>query len=242
MYALYLKELRSFLNSLIGYLTILFFVVSTGIWMWVFPGPGNVLDMGEASLRVLFSNAPVVFLFLIPAITMRSLAEENRTGTIELILTKPISDLSIILAKYFASVTLVLLALLPTLIYYYSVVELGDPKGNIDHAGTLGAYFGLFLLGAVFVSIGIFSSSLTKNQVIAFLIAVLLCFIVYIGFQFMATTLDAPFDLLFINLSIQEHYMGMQKGVIDSRDLIYYLSVITLFIVLTRTVMQSRKW
>ncbi len=242
MYALYLKELRSFLNSLIGYLTILFFIVSIGIWMWIFPGPGNVLDMGEASLRVLFSNAPIVFLFLIPAITMRSLAEENRTGTIELLLTQPITDTAIILAKYFASVTLVFLALLPTLIYYYSIVELGDPRGNIDHAGTLGAYFGLFLLGAVFVSIGIFASALTKNQVISFLIAILLCFTVYIGFQFMATTLNAPFDYLFINLSIQEHYMGMQKGVIDSRDLIYYLSVITLFILLTKMVMQSRKW
>ncbi len=242
MYALYLKELRSFLNSLIGYLTILIFIVSIGIWMWIFPGGGNVLDMGEASLRVLFSNAPIVFLFLIPAITMRSLAEENRTGTIELLLTKPISDLSIILAKYFASVTLVFLALLPTLIYYYSVVELGEPRGNIDHAGTLGAYFGLFLLGAVFVSIGIFASSLTQNQVVSFLIAMLLCFIFYIGFQFMAVTLEAPFDLFFINLSIQEHYLGMQRGVIDSRDLIYYLSVIALFIVLTRTVMQSRKW
>ena len=242
MYALYIKELRSFLNSLIGYLTILFFIISIGIWMWVFPGSGNVLDMGEASLRVLFTNAPIVFLFLIPAITMRSLAEENRTGTIELLLTQPITDTAIILAKYFASVTLVFLALLPTLIYYYSVVELGDPKGNIDHAGTLGAYFGLFLLGAVFVSIGIFASALTKNQVISFLIAILLSFTVYIGFQFMATTLSAPFDYLFINLSIQEHYMGMQKGVIDSRDLIYYLSVITLFIVLTKMVMQSRKW
>ena len=242
MYALYLKELRTFLNSLTGYLTMLFFVVATGIWMWVFAGPGNILEAGNASLRSLFSNAPIIFLFLIPAITMRSFAEENRTGTIELLLTKPISDTSIILAKYLASITLILLTLMPTLVYYYSVIQLGDPIGNIDHAGTWGGYFGLFLLGAVFASIGIFTSSLTNSQIISFLLSVVFSFIAYIGFQYMASTLQPPFDLLFINLSIQEHYLGMQRGVIDSRDLIYYLSVISLFLVLTKMVMQSRRW
>lgn len=210
--------------------------------MWVFNSPDNVLNFGEATLNSLFVNAPNIFLFLIPAITMRSFSEEKRTGTIEILMTKPISDTQIILAKYLAGVTLVLLSLLPTLIYYYSVIQLGEPVGNIDHAGTWGAYIGLFLLGASFVAVGIFASSITGNQVIAFLIALLFCFTIYIGFGFIAGTLAAPFDLIFINLGIYEHYISIQKGVIDSRDIIYYLSVIITFLLLTKLVLQTRKW
>ena len=242
MYALFLKEIRSFLNSLIGYITMAVFLIATGIFMWVFSGPSNVLDFGEASLQSLFINAPNIFLFLIPAITMRSFAEEKRTGTIEILMTKPLSDFQIILAKYFAGVALVLLSLLPTLIFYYSVVELGDTFGNIDHASAWGAYIGLFLLGAVFVAIGIFASSITTNQVIAFMIALLLCFAIYIGFQFLAAIFSAPFDLIFMNLGIHEHYVSLQRGVIDSRDIIYYVSAISLFLLLTKLALQTRKW
>ena len=218
------------------------FLIATGIFMWVFNGPDNVFDYGEATLNSLFVNAPNIFLFLIPAITMRSFSEEKRTGTIEILMTKPVSDLQIILSKYFAGVALVVFSLLPTLIYYYSVIKLGNPEGNIDHAGTWGAYIGLLLLGATFVSIGIFASSVTNNQVIAFLLGLFICFTVYIGFRFLANTLVAPFDLAFINLGIHEHYIGLQRGVIDTRDILYYLSVISIFILLTKLVLQSRKW
>ena len=242
MYALFLKEIRSFLNSLIGYITMAVFLIATGIFMWVFSGPSNVLDMGYSNLNSLFFNAPNIFLFLIPAITMRSFAEEKRSGTIEILMTKPLSDFQIILSKYLAGVVLVLLSLLPTLIFYYSVIQLGEPAGNIDHAGTWGGYIGLFLLGAVFVAIGIFASSITNNQVIAFMIALLFCFAVYIGFQFLAGLLTAPFDLIFINLGIHDHYTSLQRGVIDSRDVVYYLSVISIFLFLTKLALQTRKW
>ncbi len=242
MYALFLKEVRSFLNSLIGYITIAVFLIATGVFMWVFPGSSNVLDYGEASLNGLFFNAPLVFLFLIPAITMRSFSEEKRTGTIEILMTKPLTDIQIILAKYLAGLVLVLFSLLPTLIYYYSVIEMGDPVGNIDHAGTWGAYIGLFLLGGVFVAVGIFASSITSNQVIAFVVALLFCFILYLGFQYLAGTLEAPFDYIFIKLGVAEHYASIQRGVIDSRDIIYYFSTILVFLLFTRISLQSRKW
>ncbi len=202
----------------------------------------NVLNGGEASLKGLFYLAPYVFMFLIPAITMRSFSEEHKNGTMEMLLTKPITDLGIILAKYAAGVVLVILALLPTLIYYYAVIQLGEVKGNIDHAATWGGYIGLLLLGMTFVAIGIFASSITKNQIIAFLVAVLLSFVVYIGFQYMADNFIAPWDMFFIKLSVQEHYLSMQKGVIDSRDVVYYLSAIAVFILSTKISLQSRFW
>jgi ABC-2 type transport system permease protein len=242
MKALYIREIRGFLNSLVGYISVAVFLVTTGLFLWFFQSAYNILDYGEASLDAFFDVAPLIFMFLIPAITMRMFSEEKRTGTIELLLTKPISDTQIILAKYLAGTTLVLISLLPTLVYYYAIIELGEPKGNIDHAGTWGAYLGLFLLGAVFVAIGVFSSSITNNQVVAFLFSVIICFIVFIGFQFIADTLPAPWDLFFIQLSVQEHYLSLQKGVIDSRDVIYYLSVIALFIILTKVSLQSRNW
>lgn len=242
MKALYLKEIRSFLNSLVGYIAIAVFLTTTGMFLWYFSGPNNIIDYGEASLYSLFAIAPYVFMFLIPAITMRSFADEKRNGTIEILLTKPISDIGIILAKFFAGSTLVLLALLPTLVYYYSVIQLGEVKGNIDHASTWGSYTGLLLLGMTFVAIGNFASSITKNQIVAFLMAVLLCFLLYVGFQFFAENFVAPWDLFFIKLSIQEHFESMQKGVIDSRDVIYYLGAIVLFLFSTKLSLQSRFW
>ncbi|MFT6783907.1 MAG: ABC-2 type transport system permease protein [Saprospiraceae bacterium] len=242
MKALFFKEIRSFLNSLAGYIAILVFLITTGLFMWYFQMATNVLDYGEASLQSLFFTAPFVFLFLIPAITMKSFSEEKKNGTIELLLTKPITDTSIIMAKYLAGVVLVIFSLLPTLVYYYSVVQLGDPVGNIDHAGTWGSYIGLLLLGCTFLSIGIFASSITRNQIIAFLLGVLICFVVFIGFQFFADSFTAPYDLFFIKLSVQEHYISMQKGVIDSRDVLYYFSVILVFLFFTRVSLQSRFW
>jgi len=242
MWPIYLKELNSFLNSLIAYLVIGIFLVMTGLLMWVFPET-NVLDYGFADLETLFSMGPYVFMFLIPAITMRSLAEEKKGGTMEMLLTKPLSDLQIILGKYLACFSIVVLALIPTLIYFYSVYQLGNPVGNIDVPGVVGSYIGLLFLGAVFTSIGIFASSLTENQIVAFILAVFLCFLIYTGFSSLARlkALEA-ISLGMMQWGILYHYESMSKGLIDSRDVAYFLSVIGLMIFLTRFVLGSRKW
>jgi ABC-2 type transport system permease protein len=176
MIALLKKEIRSFLTSLIGYIVIAVFLIVTSLFMWVFPGSLNVMEAEYATLDTLFYIAPWVFLFLIPAITMRSLAEEQKEGTLELLMTKPITDLQIILAKYLAGLLVVVIAIFPTLVYFLSVYFLGNPVGNIDAGATWGSYLGLIFLASVYVSIGIFASSLTKNQIVAFLIAALISF------------------------------------------------------------------
>lgn len=243
MLALLQKEIKAFLSSLIGYIVIVVFLLLIGLIMWVFPTDMNVLNQGYASLETLFNIAPWVFMFLIPAITMRSFSEEKRTGTIELLLTKPLSDLQIILAKYFAGLILVLFSILPTLFYFASIYYLGSPVGNVDVGGTWGSYIGLLLLGGGFVSIGIFSSSLATNQVVAFIVAVFLCFICYIGFDALAS-LDAlgAIDYLVIKLGINEHYISISRGVLDTRDLLYFVSLSAFFVILTKLVLESRKW
>ena len=175
------KEISSYLSSLVAYVTIGVFLLVLGLFLWVFP-QSSILDYGYAGLDSLFSTAPYLFMFLIPAITMRSLAEERKEGTFELLLTRPLTDWQIVLGKYFASLLLVFFALAPTLVYYYSVYTLGAPQGNIDTGGVIGSYIGLFLLGGSFCAIGLFASSISKNQIIAFTIAVFLCFFFYSGF------------------------------------------------------------
>jgi ABC-2 type transport system permease protein len=211
--------------------------------MWVFPGEMNILDAGYANIDTLFVIAPWVFMFLVPAITMRSFADERKSGTIELLLTRPLSDLQIILAKYLAGITLVVLSLIPTLIYYISVHLLGNPVGNIDVGGMWGSYIGLLFLSSGFVAIGVFTSSITENQIIAFILAVFLCFFFYIGFDSISNlALFGKVDALIIQLGIQEHYISMSRGVIDTRDVVYFLSLAAFFILLTKTVLESRKW
>ncbi|HRP61077.1 MAG TPA: ABC transporter permease subunit, partial [Vicingus sp.] len=183
MFALINKEIRSFLGSLIGYIVIIVFLTTLSLFLWVFPGDTNVLDSGYSSIGALFYIAPWVFMFLIPAITMRLFSEESRTGTIELLLTKPLTDFQIVLAKYIAGFLLVLFSLLPTLVYFYSVYQLGAPIGNIDMGGTWGSYFGLLFLGSVFISIGLFSSAISNNQIISFIIGVFLWCFTYVGFE-----------------------------------------------------------
>lgn len=243
MLALYIKEVRSFLSSLIGYVVIGVFLLLVGLFLWVFSDDFNLLDLGFASLSPLFEIAPWVFMFLIPAITMRSFSEEKRTGTIELLLTKPLTELQIILAKYLAGVTLVVIAILPTLVYYFSLIQLGNPVGNIDVGGTMGSYIGLVFLAGSYVAIGIFASSITPNQIVSFLFAVLLCFFCYIGFESIASfNLFGNFDSFILSLGIYDHNVNLQKGVIDSRDVIYFLAFISIFLVLTRLVIHSRRW
>ncbi|MCB0774284.1 MAG: gliding motility-associated ABC transporter permease subunit GldF [Flavobacteriales bacterium] len=241
MRALISKEIQGFLGSLIGHLVIVVFLLLTGLFLWVFPG--NILDTGYAELGPLFQVAPWVFLFLVPAVTMRSFSEERRTGTIELLLTKPITDLRLVLGKYLAAVVLVLLALLPTAVYWYSIGSLAVPDWNIDQGSILGSYIGLFFLASTFAAMGIFASALTESQIVAFLIAALLCFILYLGFDLAADfssigALEGPVK----NLGIQQHYASMSRGVIDLRDVLYFLGVDAIFILATRTVVQSRTW
>ncbi|MDP4629868.1 MAG: ABC transporter permease subunit, partial [Flavobacteriales bacterium] len=207
MIALLKKEIRSFLTSLIGYIVIAVFLIVTSLFMWVFPGSLNVMEAEYATLDTLFYIAPWVFLFLIPAITMRSLAEEQKEGTLELLMTKPITDLQIILAKYLAGLLVVVIAIFPTLVYFLSVYFLGNPVGNIDAGATWGSYLGLIFLASVYVSIGIFASSLTKNQIVAFLIAALISFVMYSGFQSLGTfNLFGSLDRFIIRLGMEDHY------------------------------------
>ena len=203
----------------------------------------NVLDYGFASMDTLFVLGPWVFLFLIPAITMKMFAEEKRTGTIELLLTRPLSDMQIILGKYLASVVLVVFSLLPTLLYYYSVYQLGNPVGNIDSAGTFGSYTGLLMLGVVFCSVGIFASSITDNQIVAFILSMILCFIFFIGFN-LISQMDfwGDNDIVVDNLGIAVHYSSMSRGLIDSRDLLYFVSVVVVMLFATKLSLSSRKW
>ena len=243
MLALLRKEIRSFLSSLIGYIVIAVFLLLIGLIMWVFPTDVNVIDSGYASLDTLFVIAPWVFMFLIPAITMRAFSEEKRTGTIELLMTKPLSDLQIVTAKFLAGFILVLIALTPTLIYFVSIYLLGAEEGNIDTGGTWGSYIGLLFLGGGFVAIGIFASVLSSNQVVAFILSLFLCFFVFMGFDLIGgLDVFGRFDYFIINLGIQEHYAAISRGAVDTRDLIYFLSLIAFFLLLTKTVLSSRKW
>jgi len=243
MFTLLKKEIRSFLSSLIGYITIIVFLLVIGLFMWVLQTDSNILDNGYANIDALFIIAPWVFLFLIPAITMRSFADEKKAGTIELLLTRPLTDLQIIISKYFAGFVLVLFSLIPTLVYYYSVHHLGNPVGNIDTGGMWGSYIGLLFLGAAFVSIGIFASAITDNQVVSFILALFLCFFIYTGFDYLSSfALFGKIDNVILALGINNHYISMSRGVIDTRDVIYFLSLIAIFILATRTVLESRKW
>ncbi|HTJ47876.1 MAG TPA: gliding motility-associated ABC transporter permease subunit GldF [Cyclobacteriaceae bacterium] len=236
------KEFNSFLNSLIAYLVIGVFLTGIGLLMWVFPET-SVLDYGYADMDTLFSFGPYVFIFLIPAITMRSFAEEKKGGTMELLLTKPLRDWDIILGKYLAGFFLILVALIPTIIYYFSIRQLGNPVGNIDTPGVIGSYIGLVLLGGVFCSVGIFASSITPNQIVAFIVAAFLCFILFSGFNSVATIDFWSANALFIKqLGLLYHYEAISKGLIDSRDLIYFLSIIFLMLSFTKLIVGSRQW
>lgn len=243
MFAIFTKELKDFFSSLTGYISAIVFLLIIGLVMWVIPGDLNVLDSGYATLDSLFSIAPWVFLFLVPAVTMRTFSEEKRSGTIELILTRPISDTQMVLGKFFASVVLVLIILIPALLFYLSVYLLGNPVGNIDTGGTWGSFIGLFFLASAYAAVGIFTSSLTDNQIVSFILSMLLCFLLYTGLESLAL-LDAFSGVKYflVSLSISEHYSSMSRGVIDTRDVIYFVALSALFIVFTRTKLESRKW
>jgi len=243
MFAIFRKEISGFFSSLTGYIVIIVFLVVNSLFMWVFPGEWNVFDSGYAGMDTLFFLSPWLFLFLVPAVTMRMIAEEKRLGTLELIFSRPVTEREIVYGKYFASVSLVLLALLPAIIYYISVWNLGETPGNLDKGGTMGSFIGLFFLAAVYVSAGIFASSLTDNQVIAFIIAVFICFILFMGFDSFAYLPGVrKFDEFILRLGINEHYKSISRGVIDLRDIAYFLAVIGILNEFTIMQLLSRRW
>lgn len=239
MIQVFAKEFNSFLNSLIAYMVIGVFLTGIGLLMWVFPDT-SVLEYGFADMDTLFSMGPYVFIFLVPAITMKSFAEEKKLGTLELLLTKPLSDWDVVLGKFLAAFALVLLALAPTVIYYISIYKLGNPVGNIDSAGVWGSYIGLALLAMIFCAIGLLASSLTTNQIVSFILAAFLCFLIYTGFDSLATFGNNA--LLIKQLGILYHYDSLSKGLIDSRDVVYFISVTAFMLVITKTIIGSRQW
>ena len=241
MFQIFKKEINAFLSSLIGYIVIGVFLTATGLFVWFFKD--NILDFGYADMSSFFQIAPFVFLFLIPAITMRAFSEEVKSGTIELLLTKPLTAWQIVLGKYLACCVLILLALLPTLLYYYSVYQLGNPQGNVDSAAVFSSYVGLFLLGCVFASMGIFSSSLTDSQVTAFVIAFVLCLVLYYAISsFAALPFMGSFGYVLSKLGLDYQYDALGRGLIDSRNVLYFLSVIFIALFATRwRLMELRK-
>lgn len=241
MISIFLKEVNEFLDSLIAYVVIGVFLIGIGLLMWVFPGT-NVLDYGYASMETLFSLGPYVFMFLIPAITMKSFAEERRNGTIELLQTLPFRDSQIILGKFFAGFFLVLFSVLPTLIYYFSLSQLGNPEGNLDTPGIIGSYIGLLLLGGVFTSIGVFASALTGNQIVSFILAAFLCFFFYAGFDSLAAiNVWSDWSYVISELGIMAHYASMSRGLLDLVDVVYFVSLISIMLLLTQLILGLRK-
>lgn len=235
MYSLFKREVSSFFNSLSGYVVIIVFLLVNSLFMWVFKGSMNIPDGGYATLEPLFALAPWVFLVLVPAITMRSFADEKRSGTLDLLLTRPVTVMQIITAKYLAAITLILLALIPTLLYYISVIWLGNPQGNIDQGGTWGSYIGLFFLAGAYAAIGIWTSSLSDNLIVSFILAVIVSMAMCYGLE-QASSLfpPGPAGRAVLSLSIIEHYRSISRGVIDSRDIVYFTVLIYLFILFTK--------
>lgn len=250
MLSLLKKELSAFFSSITGYIVIFVFLLVCGLVLWVFRGGMNIIDSGFAYMDPLFQIAPWVFLFLVPAITMRMISEEKKTGTIEVLYTQPLTDFQIVMAKYIAGLVLILIAILPTLIYVFTIANLsaegqqtasGAEVAGLDLGETTGAYIGLFLLASVYCAIGLWSSSLTENQIVAFLLAVGICLFVYLGMDAVSDFLGG-YGLTISNLGIDAHYRSISRGVIDSRDIIYFISANAVFLLLAKYKLESRNW
>ena len=242
MKAIIKKELNAFFASQIAYLVVGVYLVINGLFLWVFEGDLNILHAGFADLTSYFFIAPWIFLFLIPAITMRSFSEEKSSGTFEILKTKPISNLQIVLGKFFASIILVLFAVAPTITYAYSIYELGNPVGNINLGSTIGSFIGLLLMASTYISVGLFASSLTNNQIVAFIISVFICFFFFYGFEAIASfSLFGTYDDLVKKIGLTNHYNSLAKGVIDTRDLLYFITVSLFFILLTKKNIEHEK-
>lgn len=228
------KEWRQFFSSLTGYIAIAVFLLLNGLFLFVFPD-SSILDFGYASLASFFNLAPWILLFLVPTITMRSLADEYKAGTFEILKTLPLSPGQIVWGKFFGALIIVVTALLPTIIYAVSVQQL-SVTGGIDVGGTIGSYIGLIFLGAVFTAIGICASSFTNNTVVAFIAGAFICFLLYNGFEAISKlpVFAAGWDYYIEMLGINFHYRSISRGVIDIRDVIYFAGIIFLFLFITR--------
>jgi ABC-2 type transport system permease protein len=239
MWSICKKELRQFFSSLTGYIAIIVFLLVNGLMLFVFAN--NILDFGYATLDRFFELAPWVLLLLIPAITMRSFAEEFKTGTFEILQTRPLSHWQITGGKYLGSLVVVIIALLPTIVYYFSIQSLSADEG-IDTGATIGSYIGLFFLAAVFTSIGISVSSFTNNAVIAFIISLIACALLYYGFSAISRLpgLEGGADYYIEMAGIDFHYRSISRGVIDTRDVVYFLSIIFLFLTIANRNLLKR--
>ena len=242
MWSIFRKEFNAFFSSPIAYVVMGSFLLILGLIMWVFPGY-SLLEYQYATLEQLFSIAPLFFAFLVPAICMRLLSEERQLGTLELLITKPISEWKIVLGKYLAAVALLICTLIPTLIYYYSVYKLGSPEGNLDNGAVIGSYLGLIFLGACFSAVGIYSSSWSKNQIVAFIIGVFLCFTFYWSFYLISKfpIFIGQWDDAIQKIGMDYHYASISRGLIDSRDLIYFSGFIFFFLYLTRLNLKYKR-
>ena len=239
MFELYKKEVAAFFCSAMGYLVVSVFLLATWLLLWVIPSEFNIIYGGYATLDSLFDIAPWIYLFLVPAISMRLIAEERRMGTLELLLIRPLPVWRIVLAKYFAGLTLVVISIAPTVVYVFIVCALGDPQGNIDFGGTLGSYVALLLLAAAYMSIGVFSSSLTDNQIVAFVVGAALCALLYVGFDMLASiSPQADWGAVLMSLGIAGHYSSVSRGVVDLGDVAYFLSVCAIFLMATSLVLR----
>lgn len=234
MLAIFKRELTSFFSSPIGYLVIGLFLVLNGVFLWVFKGPFNIFEYGFADLSKLFLLAPWVFLFLIPAISMRSFSEERKLGTLELLFIKPVSIWHTVIGKFMGTLVLALIAIVPTLLYVFAISALGSTVGNLDIGLVWGSYFGLLFLVASYTAIGLFASAITDNQIVAFLIGVLLCFALYYGFEAVGTLFSAGNTALFIEqFGMKSHFESVASGVVNTKDLIYFISLAIFFLYMT---------
>ncbi|MBC7523543.1 MAG: gliding motility-associated ABC transporter permease subunit GldF [Flavobacterium sp.] len=240
MKSILLREIKSFFGSPIGYLVIAIFLILNGLFLWVFEGDFNILNSGFADLTPFFTIAPWILIFLIPAVTMRSFSDEKKQGTIELLLTKPLSIWEIVNGKFLGAFILILIAIIPTFIYVKVISSLGMPEGNIDLGSTMGSYFGLLFLIAGYTSIGIFTSTISENQIVAFIISVFLCFIFYFGFQGISSFFK-NFEDIIAFFGMDFHFKSMSRGVIDTRDVLYFSSITILFLSLTVYKLKSLK-
>ena len=233
MLAIFKKEFNSFFTSTIAYLTIGMFLLINGLFLWVFDDDFNILNAGFADLTSFFYLAPWILIFLIPAITMKTFADEFRSGTIEILKTRPITNVTLVLGKFFAILTLLIIVLIPTFVYAYSIHELGNPVGNLDYGSISGSYLGLFLLASSFASIGIFTSTLSKNQVVVFLLGICMVFLFYYGFD-AVSSLFGDYSYTIKLFGMNEHYKSISRGVIDSRDVLYFMSIIIFFLFVSK--------
>ena len=236
------KEFRSFFNTPVGYIILAIFCVGTGLFLWVFPGEYNVLDSGYATIDGLFVLAPWLFLFLSPAVTMHLIAEEKQQGTIELLLTRPISTFSLVVGKFLSAWLIMLVALIPSIIWYATVYILAEPMGNVDSGAFWGSFIGLIFLASVYGSIGLFGSSITRNQITAFVISAVICFTMFYGFELIGSLFTNGNTSLYLkNIGIHAHYQSMSRGVLDSRDMLYMIIITVLFLLGAKTALTRKK-